>query len=413
MFMSESKKTDTSSRSSAKQEPSAGSNNGNVPSDSAVFLADEDAKELKAKPGIRLSPFAIMLISVLFLVILALFVYRQMDAVISKQHSLEIAILNNKNELSNEFNKSVNELHKEQRDLGAQYNELKQAIDEIKKIAGRERQGWVLAEAEYLLLIANHKLKLEGDVKTAMQAMLDADSRIERLGDPQLLAARKKIAQELAGLQTIKQADINGMSLTLSTLSERVSELSLSTAQPGKLREKKRKQIAEEKSLEQSSTNKKWQSVFKEFWLELKSTLVIHRRDKPIAPMLAPEQVKALRQVLQFRLESARVSLLRRDQQQFTHSITLALAWLEQHFDTGDEAVVKFRQTLAQLKTETLTTELPDISGSLQEVRYQLNKNSTAIVQPEKKQKENKETVAPDSNKKSSDDKPTESSSPL
>lgn len=363
------------------------------------------SNKTSSKSGIRLSPLTMLLTGIFLLLVLGFFVLQQLNTVERKQHQTEIELLKNKNEITRQISQSSRKLQQEQLDLAAQNQELKQALIELRKLAGRERQGWILAEAEYLLLIANHKLKLEGDIKTAMQAMLDADSRLERLSDPQLLPARKLIAQELSNLQTLKQPDINGMSLTLNALSSRIPALGLVSAKPGQLREKERQS---EQVPTKTADNKDWENTVKNVWSELKSLVVVRRRDKPIVPMLAPEQEKALRQVLEFKVESARIALLKRQQQQFRNALNLALTWLETHFDAGDVAVIKFKQTLAQLLAINLETDLPDISASLHEVRYQLNKNTGKKIEPK-----SSETTNKPERESATENKPTESGSSL
>lgn len=53
------------------------------------------------------------------------------------------------------------------------------------------RNDWLMAEAEYLVQLANHRLLLEKDVATAAVALKAADARLAEVADPALLHVRK------------------------------------------------------------------------------------------------------------------------------------------------------------------------------------------------------------------------------
>ncbi|MGH8455017.1 MAG: uroporphyrinogen-III C-methyltransferase, partial [Nevskiales bacterium] len=76
------------------------------------------------------------------------------------------------------------------------------------------RRTWILYEVEYLLLNANDRLQLEGDVAGALRALEAANQRLGVAADPQLLSVRARIAQELAALRAVPQPDVESIALT-------------------------------------------------------------------------------------------------------------------------------------------------------------------------------------------------------
>ena len=67
------------------------------------------------------------------------------------------------------------------------------------------REDWLMAEAEYLLRLANQRVLIERSATSAVGLLESADAIMEQvaagLGDPELFAIRRAIAQDLAALR--------------------------------------------------------------------------------------------------------------------------------------------------------------------------------------------------------------------
>ena len=95
--------------------------------------------------------------------------------------------------------------------LQTQLREANDAITVLRENSGRQRSDWLLSEAEYLANIANYRLLLERDVKTALVALQAADERLREIGDPALLDIRKQLAQDIQALRAVPQPDVPGL----------------------------------------------------------------------------------------------------------------------------------------------------------------------------------------------------------
>ena len=98
----------------------------------------------------------------------------------------------------------VEQLAEEQQSLGHR-------VSVLAALLGRSEQGWGLSEVEYLLRIANHRLLLQRDVKTAKVALRSADARLRELADPHYLSVREQIAAELEALEAVPSVDAEGI----------------------------------------------------------------------------------------------------------------------------------------------------------------------------------------------------------
>lgn len=246
--------------------------------------------------------------------------------------------------------------------LERQGKNLQEAIDALRAQIGRDQSGWVLAETEYLMLVANHRLQLERDVTTAAAALRIADTRLRDTGDPALIDVREKLAAEIAALDAVARPDLTGLALRVAGLAGQVDQLPLKgTYQPAK-----HAPAAEAAAPETTSG---WQRLTSGIWRDLKRLVTVRRTDEAVRPMLAPEQQYFLRQNLRLQLDAARLALLRGDVSQLHLALQTAQEWLTRYFDERSAAVSSMREAMDSVAAVDIHPALPDISGSLKALR--------------------------------------------
>ena len=242
--------------------------------------------------------------------------------------------------------------------------QMLQSIDVLFKQKGRERIGWILAEVEYLLLIANHSLQLQNDVQTAIAALEAADSRLLDTGDPGTIESRTKIRDEIQSLKSLQQPDIVGMAARLSSVIKSVPTLPVKYTQ---LNTKDKIDALIEKKASHDASD--LEQAGKDFLRELRGLVVFRKMDEVPKALMTPDQQFFLQQNLQLKLETARRALLMGQQALFADSLNEATQWLQDFFDLE---VPQVRQAIEELKTlqgMSLATNMPDVSGSIKVLR--------------------------------------------
>lgn len=78
---------------------------------------------------------------------------------------------------------------------------LKESIQHIQRQLGKTRGDWLVADAEYLLSVANRRLHLMGDVSTTIEALKAADNRLRESGDTAAFKVRSQIAKEISAVK--------------------------------------------------------------------------------------------------------------------------------------------------------------------------------------------------------------------
>jgi len=260
-----------------------------------------------------------------------------------------------------------------QAELGKAHHDIKEtqkrqqslevSIDGLYSRIGNTSREWVIAEADYLLKIANHRLQLEQDVTTSIQALTLADKRLNSLSEPALNEVRNVIAQELISLETLPIPDQAGVAMQLSKLQDQVDQLPLTA------RTQPVHKDSPEFQADDAMTVENWQKLPLAILDILKGMVSVNYNDKPIEPLLSPTQVKNLHENLKLKLEQARIVLLRGDQKLYDTNMDLALAWTNKHFNTEEVSTKKFVDTINYLKSKQVVLKVPDISSSLRTLR--------------------------------------------
>jgi uroporphyrin-3 C-methyltransferase len=295
----------------------------------------------------------------------------QMVSMATEQKAFQAQLMTEQENFHSTARKRRAETEAMSRKLEISNQQLLQSMDVLFKQKGREHIGWVLSEVEYLLLIANHSLQLQGNVKMASIALQLADERLLDSGDPGAIDIRTQINEEIEQLKALDQIDIVQLAAKLSGSIKMINQLPVNYTQSGS--KEKVDQLAENKTVAVAEAGKVEQAS-KEFLEELKKLIILRQRNKPAQPMITPKEQFFLKQNLQLKLETARYALLSGKQELYTDSIRDAIDWLETYYDSEVRQVsFMIAELKSLLKKNIITPVLPNISHSINLLRaYQI-----------------------------------------
>jgi uroporphyrinogen-III synthase/uncharacterized protein HemX len=284
-----------------------------------------------------------------------------LQAQVASLHS-QIAAL--QTEISTEDNKLERMLGEQSQAFGEKLNLTRKALEEsvqrIQRQLNRTRGDLLIADAEYLLSVANQKLHLIGDVKAALAAMQAADQRLLESGDPSVFKIREALATEINQIEDFQAPDVVGLSARLLAIESKVRDLPLFLPHA-----EKTKEPAEPEKPRSPESGDMLDSTLQ----QLKDLVTVRRTDRPVQAVLTPEEVAGLREILLLKLEMARASLLRGDDELYRTNLESARAWVEEHFDRDAASVKDIAAELQALSGVRLRVPFPDISTSLSLLR--------------------------------------------
>ena len=244
---------------------------------------------------------------------------------------------------------------------------------------GVARDDWLLQEVAHLLLLANQRLALTGDVVLAQKALALADDRLKALAGPQILKIRRVLSQEQEHLGQMTPVDVAGISLVLAALAESVGDLPLKG-------DSDRPQWSDSGDSAQSSVPDKpaddadGESAVRAFSRKVLSDLGdlvrVRRVDETRPPKLDTAARFLAYENLRLQLVGAQLALLRRDAGVFQENLKQVRIWLSDYFDPGTP-LQRFDTQVAELQQAKVALSFPDISGSLTLLRAEIQRRDS------------------------------------
>jgi uroporphyrin-3 C-methyltransferase len=247
--------------------------------------------------------------------------------------------------------------------------------EQILTLGTATRGDWLLAEAAYLVRLANQRLQVERSVDNPLAILESVDGIFVQINDPELLAVRNALAVDIAALRMVEKVDPEGIYLELQAISAALETLSIlephadpdpeavQLAQAGQDSEQPPSSLAE--TLQRFSDN-------------FGNLIVLQRRQQPIEPLLNGAEQTMVRQNLYLLLEQAQSALLREEQRIYSISLTKVEALLRRYFQLNSESEASIAR-LQILAERSVNQTLPDISGSQNAIQTALNlRNSSA-----------------------------------
>ncbi len=260
-----------------------------------------------------------------------------------------------------------------------QSTQLYRSMTDLQTRLGASEGQWRVAEAEYLIRVANQRLNLMGDPVTAREALKSADERLSATADPAWTGVREVLAREMTQLKAVPNVDSAGITAELTALSEQVDQLPL--LEDGVVRLASAGEPAESSETAETGTQNDLMRILDDFWQGFKSMMVVRHHDRPVTAMLPPEQRYFLLQNLKLKLETAKAALMGRNPELYRDNLDAAGQWVNDYFQPADPRVQGFITQLQALAGRDVAPELPDISGSLRAL--QARRQSLSMEAPQ------------------------------
>lgn len=276
-------------------------------------------------------------------------------------------------QLKNQADKQSSDLLSQSRTMSDQLATLRRQTEhnarQLAQVGGQSRTDWLLAEAEYLMRLANQRLNMERDAIGAEAILNAANSVLAESDDPGLYIIRQQLSKDILALQRVSKIDREGIYLQLEALIDLIDKLDQSHYQARHSEANATPDIAAEIGGEQSelvTSDGEFTRMLNKALNELKQLVIIRRLDEAVEPLLAPDQVYYLQQNLRLMIEQAELALLDRNQPMYLRSLTKAEQWINTYFSQNKDDTALLLSTLSNLKEQQINPELPDISQSLQ-----------------------------------------------
>ncbi len=235
----------------------------------------------------------------------------------------------------------------------AQTAAITRAEELVKSIdRNHDLDALALSEVEYLLNLAQYKLSFEQNPSAALQALTEADRRLEQLTHLNFSITQERLAHRITLLDAIVQTPIAEISAHIDAVSQHVQNAAL-------LLDPTVAELQKAMAAKEQEKGKRWHHAITDALAPL--FVVGHERiENP--DFIHQDDQFMINQNIQLQLSSARVALLRNEPQVFKESLTLARQWVAKYYAEGDRHATEALVALDGLLALELTPEYPDLT---------------------------------------------------
>lgn len=317
-----------------------------------------ETKQLASPPkqDTQSAPPVVAIIALVISIAAAGFFFYQTNQLMLANASLEkhLSLLTEQTQSQQQNNADQKaQLSNTQQALTAMEGHLAFMQQTLNQIPGARLDDWKLAEVEYLLRLGNQRVTLQKEAQGAL-ALFDAANQIlASLDDPALIVVREKIAEEMLKLGNTTEIDQQGIYSQIQALKNLIHN----SIQPPET------YTTAQLSVVDSAASDAQLSLMD----QVLALVTVRKREDAFDAPLAAEQYQLLEHSLNLMLEQAQWALLKGDQSLYENSLKNASSWIEKKL--RHQQAIQFLTDIKKLSALTVSTAMPDVSGSLRILR--------------------------------------------
>lgn len=245
----------------------------------------------------------------------------------------------------------ISKTEQQQRDIQADLGKL---AEKINAITANDSSVWSIAEANYLVKMAERKIWSDHDLLTAVTLLKGADETLASLDDPSILTLRQALGADMVKLGSMTQVDYDGIILQLNQLANQVDNLRIQqNIDEGAPMEASNQEV--------SASLLQWRENLIKSWHDFMDNFIsIRRRDTRDQPLLAPDQEIYLRENIRSGLLIAAQAVPRHQQEIYQQSLESISTWIRAWYDNSDPTTRSFLDNLDKLSQQQINMALPD-----------------------------------------------------
>lgn len=221
-----------------------------------------------------------------------------------------------------------------------------------------------LTELEYLIHLAEHRLRYFQDSKTATHILNSAKEKLESFEHPEIQLLQEKLNGALIEIQKSETSSLSDIIASIDQVITALSTVPISRAERISNTSPKPPQISN------------WQAGLQQTWEHLKKLFVVKHVDNTAKPFLWPEERALMLWNIRLELEQAKLALWRGDNKIYTTSLQNTVLWIKQYFHTEEEPLRKTLQDLEILAKVSLATPEPNFEEIIALIQKILEKTA-------------------------------------
>lgn len=241
-------------------------------------------------------------------------------------------------------------------DVSAQQEQM---LTEWRAAQKGDLSKWRLAEAQYLVRLANDSVQFEYNSVLASILLKRAQQIMQNADDAAVFAIQKSLAADIANVETVQSVNTTTLYLDLTGLNAQIDQLSL----PASPLNAKDTSAATMPAL--ANDTSWWRAGLDRSWQALSKIVIVRYNGSNALPLVLPEEKLFLYQNLHAQMESAMWALLHRNSAVYQASLTRAINWIQTYF-VQEPKTAAVLQKLEALRTVNIEPPALNFSATLQ-----------------------------------------------
>ncbi|QLB21275.1 HemX protein [Vespertiliibacter pulmonis] len=276
--------------------------------------------------------------------------------------------------LESEQQKSLEQftqLKQQQANYEQQINSLQTQLEKLDPTLKAEPTQWLLSDADFLLTNALRKIVIDYDIETAKSLLIEADNTLNQISDPQVIAIRTALKDDLNNLMSLNQVDQDNVMQRLAQLANLVDDMPMLDNE----------QLAAKESEDISDSIGDWQKNIEKSADSFLSHFIRVTDKKQVQDkaFIAPNQEIYLRENIRLRLQIAILSVPRQQNELYKQSLEAVSTWVRSYFDVQAESVKNFLKEIDDLIEQSIYIDAPTKLQSLDLLKQKLNRRSVSV----------------------------------
>jgi uroporphyrin-3 C-methyltransferase len=217
---------------------------------------------------------------------------------------------------------------------------------------------WYVAEAQYLVKLANDHLQFTHDTTLALTLIQRAEQVLQGIQDPSLLDLRKSLATDLEKVKSISAVDVSAIYLKLNAIDVQVDQLPF-PLQPLSVA------AAEKISTTLPADTHWWQKILIQTRDALHQIVIVRNTNEKSLPLVLPQEKQFFRLNLHSQLQDAMWAVLHHRAAIYEASLGRSQKWIEQYFDQTATLTKTTQETLQALRQINIQPSTIDLAETL------------------------------------------------
>jgi uroporphyrin-3 C-methyltransferase len=234
-----------------------------------------------------------------------------------------------------------------------------QLMSEWRSAQKGDLNKWHIAEAQYLVKLANDHLQFSQNTQMAQTLLEQADHALQSIQEPNVLELRKSIATDIANIQAVPQVDITALYLRVNALNNQIDALSLPEAVVTADRN-------HASAAPLPANLPWWKAGLQRTWQALRQIVIVQYNGSNTMPLIMPDEKSFLFQNLHAQMESVMWAVLHRNPDVYQANLKRTTAWIKQYFVQDSAETKSMLQNLDDLQKINIQSPAANVSATLQ-----------------------------------------------